>query len=90
MNYLINKTYDENTMSNMVEIDNVQRIISDIDNLVGEILQIRRRLAALVSNNQTERSFSSIRDTEWFGMWADREDMQGLSSREWLTRLRAQ
>jgi hypothetical protein len=74
----------------MAEIDNVQRIISDIDNLVSEILQIRHRVAALVGHNQTERSLSSIRDAEWFGMWADREDMEGLSSREWLTQLRTQ
>ncbi len=32
----------------------------------------------------------SVRDAEYFGMWADREDMRGLSSREWLERLRSQ
>ena len=31
----------------------------------------------------------SIQDAEFFGMWADREDMVGQSSREWLEKLRA-
>lgn len=77
-------------MNGVAEAHNVQRIIMDIDNLISEILQVRRRVAALAEDNQTERKLASVRDAEWFGMWADREDMQGLSSREWLMQLRAQ
>jgi hypothetical protein len=77
-------------MNNMVETENVERIVSDLDNLINEILQVRRRVATLASGYQTDRSLASVRDAEWFGMWADREDMPGLSSREWLTQLRAQ
>jgi hypothetical protein len=32
---------------------------------------------------------SSVRDSEFFGIWADREDMVGKSSREWLEHLRS-
>lgn len=77
-------------MNSIAETENVGRIVSDLDNLINEILQVRRRVAALAGGNQTERTLVSVRDAEWFGMWADREDMQGLSSREWLTQLRAQ
>jgi hypothetical protein len=77
-------------MNSVAETHNVQRIITDLDNLISEILQVRRRVAALTEDNQTERILASVRDAEWFGMWADREDMQNLSSREWLTQLRAQ
>ena len=77
-------------MNSVAETHNVQRIIMDIDNLISEILQVRRRVAALAEENQTERASASVRNAEWFGMWADREDMQGLSSRDWLTQLRAQ
>ncbi len=77
-------------MNSVAETHDVQRIITDIDNLISEILQVRRRVAALAGDKQTEQSVSSVREAEWFGMWADREDMQGLSSREWLTQLRAQ
>ncbi len=77
-------------MNNVAEIDNVQRIVSDLDNLISEIMQVRRCVAALTEDNQTARTLASVRAAEWFGMWADREDMQGLSSREWLEQLRAQ
>jgi hypothetical protein len=77
-------------MNNVAETHNVQSIVMDIDNLISEILQLRRRVAALAEDNQTERTMASVRDAEWFGMWADRDDMQGLSSREWLTQLRTQ
>jgi hypothetical protein len=40
--------------------------------------------------NQAGRLERSVREAEYFGMWADREDMHGLSSREWLDSLRAQ
>ena len=77
-------------MSSAEEVDNVQRILSDLDNLIGEILQVRSRVAALADENQSGQSLASGKDAEGFGMWADREAMQGLSSREWLSRIRAQ
>lgn len=77
-------------MNSIAETNTMQRLISDLDHLIGEMLQIRRRVAALNNGHQTEQTFSSVRDAEWFGMWADREDMQELSSREWLTQQRAQ
>ena len=75
---------------NTLEIDPVQRIVSDIDHLINEMLQVRRRITALQGDNKTEAHQRSVRDAEWFGMWADRDDMQDLSSREWLDQLRAQ
>jgi hypothetical protein len=77
-------------MNHVAELGNVQRIISDIDRLISEMSKLRRQVAALASNDQTQHSFRSVKDADWFGMWADREDMKGLSSREWLTQLRAQ
>jgi len=77
-------------MNSLAETENVERIVSDLDNLINEILQVCRRVVALAGGNQTERTLASVREAEWFGMWADREDMQNLSSREWLTQLRAQ
>lgn len=77
-------------MSTVVETTVVQRLISDIDNLINEMLQVRRRVAALANDGQPQKITLSVRDAEWFGMWAGRDDMQGLSSREWLDQLRAQ
>ncbi len=36
----------------------------------------------------TTQSQGSIRDAEYFGMWQERPDMEGLSSREWLEQQR--
>jgi len=77
-------------MSTTQEVDDVRRIISDIDNLINEIMQVRRRIAALAGGTKDQDAPSSVKEAEWFGMWADRQDMQGLSSREWLDRLRAE
>lgn len=78
-------------MSDIVQADQLQRIISDIDHLINEILDLRRRVAALGGGeNKTNQSIQSVRDSEGFGMWADREDMKGLSSRDWLTQVRTQ
>lgn len=72
------------------KIESTQRIISDIDKLIGEMLKLRRRVTKLLSEkHEADRSFRSVRKMEWFGMWADRKDMEGISSREWLTQLRA-
>jgi len=78
-------------MGHIAETDRVQRIISDIDRLINEILDLRRRVAALGGGeNKLNQSFRSVRESEGFGIWADREDMQGISSRDWLTNVRTQ
>jgi len=66
----------------------VEYIIQEIDRLIAEMIALRRRVSTLGS--QPVRPDRSVREAEYFGMWADREDMQGLSSREWLESLRAQ
>lgn len=73
---------------NTVEIDVVQRLVADIDRLIDEMLQVRRRINSLRVDSKIESVRSSIREAEWFGMWADREDIRELSSREWLTQQR--
>lgn len=66
----------------------VQHIVQEIDRLIAEMTVLRGRVSTLSS--PSVRSDRSVRETEYFGMWADREDMRGLSSREWLESLRAQ
>lgn len=39
---------------------------------------------------QSPQTRLPVQESEYFGMWADRRDMRGLSSREWLERLRKQ
>jgi hypothetical protein len=65
-----------------------QHIVQEIDRLIAEMILLRDRVSAL--DEPPARQGRSVRESEYFGMWADREDMRGLSSREWLERLRAQ
>ena len=66
----------------------IQAILQEIDRLIAEMNVLRSQVVALSSSS--EESGASVRQAEYFGMWTDREDMKGLSSRAWLTQLRAE
>jgi hypothetical protein len=66
----------------------IQDIVEEIDRLIAEMTVLRSQVSALGS--PPVRPDRSVRETEYFGMWAEREDMRGLSSREWLESLRSQ
>jgi hypothetical protein len=75
-------------MNTLEEESRVEQILQEIDRLITEMFLIRSQVAALSSGSP--QSIHSIREGEFFGMWADREDMKKQSSREWLEHLRAQ
>ncbi len=75
-------------MSILEQPVHIESILQEIDRLIAEMITLRNRVAILSSPLiQPDRS---VREAEYFGMWADREDMRGKSSREWLEGLRAQ
>ena len=65
----------------------IQDIVQEIDRLITEMMTLRNQVSALDPPSQHDRS---VQEAEYFGMWAERQDMHGLSSREWLKSLRAQ
>ena len=66
----------------------IQDIVEEIDRLIAEMAILRSQVSALGSvPAQPDRS---VREADYFGMWAEREDMRGLSSRKWLEGLRSQ
>lgn len=73
-----------NTAKNASQI---QHIIQEIDRLIAEMNTLRSQVMALSSPVTPPNR--SVRQAEYFGMWADREDMRGQSSRAWLEQLRA-
>jgi len=77
-------------MVTLERTSSAQRLVSDIDQLINEMLDVRRRVAALFENQKQTKTLQSVRENDWFGMWAEREDMNGLSSCEWLTQQRSQ
>jgi hypothetical protein len=48
----------------------VGRVVQEIDRLIAEMTTLRRRVSALGS--QPVRPDRSVREAEYFGMWADR------------------
>lgn len=66
----------------------IQQIMQQLDRLISEMAVLRGQVAAL--NEVTLSSQPSVRQADYFGMWADREDIQGRTSREWLEELRRQ
>ena len=73
----------------MIEnVSQIQSILQEIDRLIAEMSLLRSQVAALSS--LTVSTNRSVREAEYFGMWADRKDMHGQSSRAWLNHLRTQ
>lgn len=66
----------------------IQTVIADIDRMMGELAAIRWRVLSLLQ--QATSPSLPVSEWEMVGMWADREDMRGVSTEEWLVRLRAQ
>ena len=60
----------------------VSDIVREIDRLIGEMTALRGRVSEL-DRAPAERG-RSVREAEFFGMWADRDDMRGKSSRQWV------
>jgi hypothetical protein len=75
-------------MNTIEKTPQIEQILQEIDWLITEMSLIRNQVAAL--GRAPTQAGQSSREAEFFGMWADREDMQGQSSREWLERLRTQ
>jgi hypothetical protein len=66
----------------------IEQVVQQIDRLIAEMSLLREQIAAL--SQPAAQAERSVRDAEYFGMWADRDDMAGRSSREWLDQLRAE
>jgi hypothetical protein len=75
-------------MEKRLEAPEIDHLVQEIDRLISEMTALRRQVAAL--GTPPPSPTDSIRKAEFFGMWANRPDMQGKSSREWLNELRPQ
>lgn len=66
------------------------KILDIIGHLESDLSKLKRALAEtrrLERRKKTLRS-RSLREYEFCGMWKERDDMKGLSSAEWLAKLR--
>ncbi len=65
----------------------IRIIVQEIDRLIGEMSVLRSQVSAL--DAQSGQPGRSVCEADYFGMWAEREEMQGLTPRTWLEGLRA-
>ena len=64
-------------------------IIEIIEHIETQLSTLKRTLKETTSNaNGVKEGVRSVREYKFCGMWKDREDMKGLSSTEWLAKLR--
>ncbi len=64
----------------------VSDIVRDIDRLINEMTALRSRISEL--EHAPLAQVRSVREEDFFGMWADRVDMSGKTSREWVNQER--
>lgn len=72
------------TMHTANAIEIIEHIESELSNL-KKVLNENKPIA-----KEEKEGFRSVREYEFCGMWKDREDMKGLSSTEWLAKLRGE
>jgi hypothetical protein len=60
-----------------------QTLLAEIDRVINDMVKLRARVA-------TAENVTPVTSKNWeiFGMWADRADMRGMSTAEWLDKLR--
>lgn len=63
-------------------------IIEIIEHIEFQLSNLREALREDGLIKGKKSIFRSVRKYEFCGMWKDREDMKGLSSTEWLAKLR--
>lgn len=83
----INAFTNQLNKHNQDEPVNPDQLLDNIDRLIADMLIFRQQLLRL-GKPSTPFQLSSIRQATFFGIWADHEEMEKLSSREWLTNIR--
>jgi hypothetical protein len=71
-----------------MEIVQSRHILQTLDRLIGEMNTLRSQVLASLEDSSS-KTRGSVRDAEYFGMWANREDMPEGSSRAWLEQWRS-
>ncbi len=73
-------------MNTLETTPQIQQIMQRLDQLIAEMVVLRQEVNAL-SNTSTSIQ-TSVQQADYFGIWAEREDIQDRSSRAWLEDLR--
>lgn len=68
----------------------VDAMLRTLERIELDVAKLREQIADARGTARPAAGVQSVREFAFCGMWKDREDMRGLTSSEWLARLRAQ
>jgi len=63
-------------------------LLNRLDQMAIEIEGLRQYVLESMAAKRECKKFKSVREYEFYGMWADREEWQGLSTEECLAQIR--
>jgi len=63
-------------------------LLRRIDQMAMELERLRQQVVELTVAKRRRKRLKSVREYEFFGMWANREGWQGLSTEECLAQIR--
>jgi hypothetical protein len=63
-------------------------LLKRIDQMAMELERLRQQLLESMAAKGERKKFKSAQEYEFYGMWADREEWQGLSTEECLAQIR--
>jgi len=70
-----------------IETSQAEIILEELNYIIAKVNRLQDQVQLIHDSNQRESDpdyYRPIEEEEFFGMWADREDMKGKTSREWL------
>ena len=71
--------------ANQISGNNILNIIGHLE---SDLSKLKRALAETRRLGGSRKALRSVREYEFCGMWKNRDDMKGLSTAEWLVKLR--
>lgn len=63
-------------------------LLDRLDQMAMEIERLRQQILESMAAKRRRKKFKSVQEYEFYGMWADREEWQGLSTEECLAQIR--
>jgi hypothetical protein len=66
-------------MNTIETTSQIQQIMQRLDQLIAEMVVLRQQIVVLSSASPLPQI--SVKQTDYFGIWADRDDMQDRTSR---------
>lgn len=64
-----------------------EMILQELNYIIAKVNRLQDQVQLIHNSNPCKSNpdwYRPIEEEEFFGMWADREDMKGKTSREWL------